>query len=301
MKKKITVLFLASILALSAAACNSASSEPNSRTTSTESVASTTSVASATESNTESTAPTESKTPTESNTTTESSNVESSKSTGSDVDVKNLFNTSYIDIVKDGKFYMEMTMDASALTQGSEASGAPKEITMIMACDAKNQQMYMDMGFELMGFQKMMISDGKQYIIDDTNKTAYYMETTSDVQSTMEDMSSGITGETEDITYVSDSIETFNGKECYAVVYKVDTDKKLAEGVSLVSSSGTETEQTYYFDKSTKAIVGIKVKMGTVESTIIIDELTKELPADIFTVPTGYTQTDMSSMMSGLS
>lgn len=295
MKKKITVLFLASILALSAAACNSGSSESSSRTASTvrtesiASTASTSSVASTAESDTESTDP------------AESSEVESSKSIDSDVDVKNLFQTSYADIIKDGKFYMKMIMDTSALTQGSEVSGTPEEITMIMACDAENQQMYMDMGFALMGFQKMMISDGKQYIIDDKNKTAYYMEATSDVQSAMESMSSGITGETEDITYVSDSIETFNGKECYAVVYKVDTDRNLAEGVSVISSSGTETEQTYYFDKSTKAIVGIKVKMGTVESTVIIDELTKELPADIFTVPAGYTQEDMSSMMSGLS
>lgn len=89
----------------------------------------------------------------------------------------------------------------------------------------------------------------------------------------------------------------FNDKECYAVVYSVSSNASISEDVSLASSSGLKTEQTYYFDKSTNALVGIKVKSGTVESSMTIDSLTNEIPTDIFAVPADYTKTDLSSMM----
>lgn len=283
MKKKIAVLFLASVLALSAAACNGGSST-------TESAAgSTSSVASVDEGTTESTA--------ESTTESKDDTSTASESTG-DVNVKDLLQNNYIDVVKDGKFYMKLTMDTASLTGGTETSGVPETITMVIAADTPNKQVYVDMGYSMMGFQKVIITEDKQWMLDDTNKIAYYMTTTSDVQSSLESMTSGVIGSTDNITYVSDSVETFNNKECYAVVYNVAAEVSLAEGVSLTSSSGLETEQTYYFDKSTNALAGIKVKSGSVESSMIVDELTAELPADIFTIPSDYTQTDMSSMMS---
>lgn len=270
MKKKIAVLFLASILALSAAACTTKES------TETE-TGSTSSVASSTESKTESKADT------------------STASTKSDVDVKSLLQKSYIDIVKDGKYYMELSVDTSSLTT-SETSNMPKELKMVIGADSKNQKMYIDMGYPIMGFQKIVITDGKQWMLDDTSKTAYFTETSDDIKTTLDNMTSGLMGSTENINYVSDSIENFNGKECYAVVYNVKSTVSLAEGVSM--SGDTSTEQTYYFDKETQKLVGMKVKMSSNETAIVVNELTATIPDNLFAIPSDYKKSDISSMMS---
>lgn len=282
MKKKLAVLFLASVLALSAAACNSGSSNTESKV---ESVAGTSSTASVTESKAD-------------ESVTESKGDESTaSSTESNVDAEELIQKNFLDIVKDGKYYMQMTMDTSSLTSGVETSEIPDSLTMTLAADIENKRIYVDMGYSVMGFQKIMIAEGKQWMFDDTNKVAYYTATTEDVQKSLDSMTGSVLGSTDNMTYVSDSVETFNGKECYAVVYNVASDISVAEGASLASSSGLETEQTYYFDKSTNALVGIKVKNGSVESSMVIDTLTNDIPADTFTVPADYTKTDLSSMM----
>ena len=270
MKKKIAVLFLASILALSAAACTTKES------TETE-TGSTSSVASSTESKTESKADT------------------STASTKSDVDVKSLLQKSYIDIVKDGKYYMELSVDTSSLTT-SETSDMPKELKMVIGADSKNQKMYIDMGYPIRGFQKIVITDGKQWMLDDTSKTAYFTETSDDIKMTLDNMTSGLMGSTENINYVSDSVENFNGKECYAVVYNVKSTVSLAEGVSM--SGDTSTEQTYYFDKETQKLVGMKVKMSSNETAIVVNELTATIPDNLFAIPSDYKKSDISSMMS---
>lgn len=301
MKKKIAVLFLASILALSAAACNSSSSGTTSKV---ESAGGTTSsVSSVNENGSDSKA--ESKIESKSDDKTESKADESkSETSSSNSEVKDLLKKSYIDIVKDGKYYMNMTIDTSSMGLSS-SSDTPSEITMAMAADISNQKMYIDMGYSMMGFQKIIVADGKQWMIDDTNKIAYYTPTTDNVQKSLESMTNGLIGSTENIEknmkYVSDSVENFNGKDCYAVVYEVKSDVSLAEGVSMTSSSGLSTEQTYYFDKETNKLVGIKTNAMGANASIVINELTSEVPADIFTIPTDYKQTDMSSMMSAAS
>lgn len=199
---------------------------------------------------------------------------------------------------------MNMTVDTSSMGLSS-SSDTPSEITMVMATDIANQKMYVDMGYSVMGFQKIVITDGKQWMLDDKNKVAYYTPTTDDVQKSLDSMTSGLLGSTEDVEknmkYVSDSVENFNGKDCYAVVYEVKSDVSLADGVSMTSSSGLSTEQTYYFDKETKKLVGIKVNMSGVETKMVVNEITSEIPADLFTIPADYKQTDMSSMMSSAS
>lgn len=154
----------------------------------------------------------------------------------------------------------------------------------------------------MMGFQKIIVADGKQWMLDDTNKIAYYTQTTDDIQASLDSMTSGVLGSTENIDnnmkYVSDSVENFNGKDCYAVVYEVKSEVSLAEGVSMASSSGLSTEQTYYFDKATNKLVGIKTNAMGNDTSIAINELTTEIPADLFTIPANYKQEDMSSMMS---
>lgn len=165
--------------------------------------------------------------------------------------------------------------------------------------------MYVDMGYSMMGFQKIIVADGKQWMLDDKNKVAYYTPTTDDVQKSLDSMTNSLIGSTKDIEknmkYVSDSVENFNGKDCYAVVYEVKSEVSLAEGVSMTSSSGLSTEQTYYFDKETNKLVGIKTNAMGANASIVINEFTSEVPADIFTIPTDYKQTDMSSMMSAAS
>ena len=174
-----------------------------------------------------------------------------------------------------------------------------------MATDIANQKMYVDLGYSMMGFQKIIVADGKQWMLDDKNKVAYYTPTTDDVQKSLDSMTSSLLGSTEDIEknmkYISDSIENFNGKDCYAVVYEAKSEVSLAEGVSMTSSSGLSAEQTYYFDKETNKLVGIKTNAMGANASIVINELTSEVPADIFTIPTDYKQTDMSSMMSAAS
>lgn len=298
MKKKIAVLFLVSILALSAAACNSSSSETTSKV---ESAGGTTSsVSSVAENGTDSNA--ESKTESKSDDKAESKADESkSETSSSNSEVKDLLKKSYIDIVKDGKYYINMTIDTSSMGLSS-SSDTPSEITMAMATDIANQKMYIDMGYSMMGFQKIIVADGKQWMLDDTNKIAYYTPTTDNVQKSLDSMTNGLLGSTEDIEknmkYISDSIENFNGKDCYAVVYETNSEVSLAEGVSMTSSSGLSAEQTYYFDKETNKLVGIKTNAMGANASIVINELTSEVPADIFTIPTDYKQTDMSSMMS---
>lgn len=301
MKKKIAVLFLASILALSAAACNSSSSGTTSKV---ESAGGTTSsVSSVNENGSDSKA--ESKIESKSDDKTESKADESkSETSSSNSEVKDLLKKSYIDIVKDGKYYMNMTIDTSSMGLSS-SSDTPSEITMAMATDIANQKMYIDMGYSMMGFQKIIVADGKQWMLDDTNKIAYYTPTTDNVQKSLDSMTNGLLGSTEDIEknmkYISDSIENFNGKDCYAVVYETNSEVSLAEGVSMTSSSGLSAEQTYYFDKETNKLVGIKTNAMGANASIVINELTSEVPADIFTIPTDYKQTDMSSMMSAAS
>lgn len=301
MKKKIAVLFLVSILALSAAACNSSSSETTSKV---ESAGRTTSsVSSVAENGTDSNV--ESKTESKSDDKAESKADESKSETSSaNVDVKDLLKKSYIDIVKDGKYYINMTVDTSSMGLSS-SSDTPSEITMEMATDIANQKMYVDLGYSMMGFQKIIVADGKQWMLDDKNKVAYYTPTTDDVQKSLDSMTSSLLGSTEDIEknmkYISDSIENFNGKDCYAVVYEAKSEVSLAEGVSMTSSSGLSAEQTYYFDKETNKLVGIKTNAMGANASIVINELTSEVPADIFTIPTDYKQTDMSSMMSAAS
>lgn len=298
MKKKIAVLFLASILALSAAACNSSSSETTSKV---ESAGGTTSsVSSVAENGTDSNV--ESKTESKSDDKAESKADESkSETSSSNSEVKDLLKKSYIDIVKDGKYYINMTIDTSSMGLSS-SSDTPSEITMAMATDIANQKMYIDMGYSMMGFQKIIVADGKQWMLDDTNKIAYYTPTTDNVQKSLDSMTNGLIGSTEDIEknmkYISDSIENFNGKDCYAVVYETNSEVSLAEGVSMTSSSELSAEQTYYFDKETNKLVGIKTNAMGANASIVINELTSEVPADIFTIPTDYKQTDMSSMMS---
>lgn len=298
MKKKIAVLFLVSILALSAAACNSSSSETTSKV---ESAGGTTSsVSSVAENGTDSNV--ESKTESKSDDKAESKADESkSETSSSNSEVKDLIKKSYIDIVKDGKYYINMTIDTSSMGLSS-SSDTPSEITMAMATDIANQKMYIDMGYSMMGFQKIIVADGKQWMLDDTNKIAYYTPTTDNVQKSLDSMTNGLIGSTEDIEknmkYISDSIENFNGKDCYAVVYETNSEVSLAEGVSMTSSSGLSAEQTYYFDKETNKLVGIKTNAMGANASIVINELTSEVPADIFTIPTDYKQTDMSSMMS---
>ena len=298
MKKKIAVLFLSSILALSAAACNSRSSGTTSKV---ESAGGTTSsVSSVNENGSDSKA--ESKIESKSDDKTESKADESkSETSSSNSEVKDLLKKNYIDIVKDGKYYMNMTIDTSSMGLSS-SSDTPSEITMEMATDIANQKMYVDLGYSMMGFQKIIVADGKQWMLDDKNIVAYYTPTTDDVQKSLDSMTSSLLGSTEDIEknmkYISDSVENFNGKDCYAVVYEAKSEVSLAEGVSMTSSSGFSAEQTYYFDKETNKLVGIKTNAMGANASIVINEFTSEVPADIFTIPTDYKQTDMSSMMS---
>lgn len=292
MKKRLAVLFLSVVLAVSVTACNSGSSEASESTPSKQ----TSSVASVSES-----------------TKPESSKEESSAASetpASNIDAKELFQKKFIDVMKDGKYYMKMTVDTSSLggtssKASSETSGVPESITMTVAADVKNKKIYMDFGMSMMGFDKIIVADGKQWMLSDDKKTAYYTQTTEDVESQLESMSSnlfaGSAVKTDDMEYVSDSEEEFNGKKCIAVVYKVPADINTASGVSLASTSGLDTEQTYYFDKETQDLVGIKVNVGTTESTMVIDEFTSELSSGLFDIPSDYTKTDISKMMNSTS
>lgn len=275
MKKKIAVLFLASILALSATACTT---KESTETGSTETV-STSSVASS-----------------------------------SDVDVKSLLQKSYLDIVKNGKFYTDFTIDTSSSSistsslsntssiSTSNESTTSSKLKFVIAIDTTNQKLYIDTNYPMDGYQRIIIADGKQWKFDDTNKTAYFASVSDDVKSTLDNMTSGLMDSTENINYASDSIENFNGKECYAVVYNVKSTVSLAEGISM--SSGTDevsTEQTYYFDKETQKLVGIKLDILGMKLSVVVNELTATIPDNLFTIPSDYKKSEMSSMMSSAS
>lgn len=290
MKRKFAALFLAMVLAVSATACTG-----NTNTESTASQSPATSTVSTVESKDES--KNESKSENESSKADESSKEETTSS--SDADVKDLIQTGYIDIVKDGKYYIKMNMDTSAMS-GTETSGVdiPESITMTIATDASNKKMYMDMGMSMLGFSKIIVADGKQWMLSDENKAAYYTETTSDVESQFESLT-GTALKTDGIKYVSDSEKEFNGKQCIAVVYNVPANNNLTTSIASASAFAS-TDQTYYFDKSTKELVGITVDANGTKSDVIIEEITKDIPDGLFDIPSDYTQTDLSAMTNTL-
>lgn len=282
MKKRFAVLFLAAVLALSAAACNSGTSEtPESTPSKAASVSSSDNENSKVE---------------ESDADSKEESSQSSETPASNIDAKDLIQKKFIDPMKDGTFYVKMTMDTSSLGGSTETSEVPESITMTVAADIQNKKMYVDYGMPIMGFNKIIIADGKQWMVSDDSKTAYYQDTTDDINSQLDSMMS-TAFKIDGIKYISDSEEEFNGKSCIAVVYSVPANINTASGVSLESTSGLDTEQTYYFDKTTQDVVGIKVETGATDSTIVIDEFSSTLPSGLFDIPSDYTKTDISKMM----
>ncbi len=213
----------------------------------------------------------------------------------SDTDAKKLTEKSFINMVKDGTYYLKMTVDLSSLGVNSTDTDEdiPESITMTTAMDAKNQRIYMDFGYSLGGFNKIIIANGKQWMISDENKIAYYMTTTTAVDSQLESIT-GSAFETDNLKYLSADEKEFNGKPSIAVVYNVPSNINATSDLS-ASTSGFDTEQTYYFDKETEALVGIKVDAGSTSQTIVIDELKSTIPSDLFDIPSDYTQQSLAA------
>ena len=138
------------------------------------------------------------------------------------------------------------------------------------------------------GFNKIIIANGKQWMISDENKIAYYMTTTTAVDSQLESIT-GSAFETDNLKYLSADEKEFNGKPSIAVVYNVPSNINATSDLS-ASTSGFDTEQTYYFDKETEAVF-----VGSTSQTIVIDELKSTIPSDLFDIPSDYTQQSLAA------
>ena len=195
---------------------------------------------------------------------------ESSSSGTETSQVGPLLQKCFIDVVSDGKFYMDATVD------GTSNGQTLKNTPMVVAADSKNQKVYMST--KSYGMSIIVLSDGKNsYILYPSTKTAVKVSevSTGDVTESFD---------TDDMFLTDTGSETFNGKKCQYETY-------YADGVT----------STYYFYNNT--LSGIVMQSDETDKTssdyinvvVIINELSNNVDDSLFTVPSDYTISDSTS------
>jgi len=194
------------------------------------------------------------------NTTNSAANTGDSSGTSQTVSKSDLLSSSYADIMKSGKYFMHYTtdtkVDEKTIKSETEMAVDGSNILMKTATDGINT--------------RMIIKDKTIYVLNDAEKTYYKM--------TISDTGSGTTSSVKDekidtsgITYAGKGKAELNGKEMDYEEYKTD--------------KGTIR---YYFDN--KKLYAIIIKSGEIETTLVIIELSNKVSADMFEIPTGYTE-----------
>lgn len=173
-----------------------------------------------------------------------------------------LLQACFLDIVEDGTFYLDATMNGTSA--GQKFDNAP----IIMATNGVKVYVNMSvMGMEV----KMIMDEENAYILYDEQKIA--MKTS--ISSMTEDITSSI--DTTGSKLVGSGEEFFNGKSCSYEEYVQD-----------------RNYMKYYFYDNT--LVGITMKSSTtdtssksyVNATIVVNELSSDAPASLFVIPSDY-------------
>lgn len=180
------------------------------------------------------------------------------------VSAPELLSSGYVDIMKDGKFYMRYIA-----TVTTDAGDFESEIAT--ATDGKSTATIMDM----MGTKiRTLILDGRFYQIDDASKTYMKMDIPE-----ME-MDSELT-EAEDLVYLGKGTDVINGKELPYEEYRTD-------------------DGTMRFFMDNKSLYALVIKTADGDMTMIIQELNDKIPAGMLELPTDYTQSAMPSIPAGI-
>jgi hypothetical protein len=194
------------------------------------------------------------------NTTNNTTNTTDSSGTSQTETKSDLLSSSYADIMKSGKYFMHYTTDTKVeeKTIKSETEMAVDGSNILMKTTADEINTH------------MIIKDKTLYVLNDTEKNYYKM--------TITDTGSGTTSSVKDekidtsgITYVGKGKAELNGKEMDYEEYKTD--------------NGTIR---YYFDN--KKLYAVVIKSDDMETTMVIIELSNKVAADMFEIPTGYTE-----------
>ncbi|MGN0536749.1 MAG: hypothetical protein ACI4M3_02085, partial [Acutalibacteraceae bacterium] len=176
----------------------------------------------------------------------------------------------FIDVMSDGKFYMDATVD------GKSNGQTLKNTPVIVATDAKNNKMYMST--KSYGMSIVILSDGKNsYMLYPSTKTAVKISEIS-TEGAMEEIN------TDNLFLTDTGSETFNGKKCQYETY-------YADGVT----------STYYFYNN--SLVGIVMQSDETDKTssnyinvvVTVNELSNNVDDSLFTVPSDYTITDSTT------
>ncbi len=286
MKKRPTVLIFAAVLAFSAAACSNGSNSDVSSEASENSLVSHSSPTVSENSSSEKSAD-ESKKASGGNESAESPE----SSAISEADAKKIAEKKFFNVVKNGTYYLKMTMDKSTLGinftyTDNIVEDIPESITVTFAADAKNKRIYIDFGYPTISFSKIIVAGGKQWIVCDEQKTAYYMTASADTESLPENIT-GSSLKIDGLKYKSADEEKFNGKSAIAVVYTVPVNINDASDVS-ADAGGFYPEHTYYFDKKTEALVGIKAEADSICQTCVVDDFKTSVPDSLFDIPSDY-------------
>ena len=194
------------------------------------------------------------------NTTNNAANTTESNGTSQKETKSDLLSSSYADIMKSGKYFIHYTtetkVEEKTIKSESEMAVDGSSILMKTASDGINTH--------------MLIKDKSIYVLNDAEKTYYKM--------TISDTGSGTTSSVKDqkidtsgIIYAGKGKAELNGKEMDYEEYKTD--------------KGTIR---YYFDN--KKLYAIVIKSDKMETTMLIVELSNKVSADMFEIPTGYTE-----------
>jgi len=174
-----------------------------------------------------------------------------------------LLSTSYADMMKSGKYLMHYKTKTTVSNQIVISDTT-------MATDGKSTSINGVTGEEKM---HIIMKDSKVYIINDKDMTYMKIEMPK-TGSNQSNVSTDIV-ETAGLTYFGKGKETLNGKEMDYEEYKTD-----------------EGTMRYYFNGNKLYSIGIK--SGESELVMEIIEISDKVTADMFAVPSGYTEKSLN-------
>lgn len=167
----------------------------------------------------------------------------------------------YTDMMQSGKYYMKYRTTM-------EMDGKKEEAEMEIAVNGDDSAVISSMTF---GKSHMVFKDEKSYLIDHQNQTVMVINAaTMEGMENMQEADIDTTG----LTYKGNGTGDFLGKKLPYEEYSTE--------------SGTIK---YYFDG--KKLVGMEVKDGEMTSLMEVLEMSSKYPTDMFTIPAGYTKTEM--------
>ncbi len=175
-----------------------------------------------------------------------------------------LLSSTYVDIMKDGRFYMRYI--ATVTTDEGDF-----ESEIATATDGETVANIMDtMGIKM----RTLVKDGSFYQIDDASKT--YMKL--DIPEMQ--MDTGLT-ETEDLVYLGSGTDSVNGKVLPYEEYQV--------------SDGTIR---FYMDN--KSLYALVIKTADGDMTMLVLEISDKIPAGMLELQADYKETAMPSFAAGI-